>query len=495
MIYNRGTKGSYDLWAEEVGDDSYRWENILPFFEKSTNFTPPDMTLRASNASANYSMQAQQEVAGPLHVHYPNYAQPISSYGPEAFAKAGMTPVSDFISGELNGYNYFTFTVSPDGNTRSSAETSFLSPAMQSRKLTVYQSSTARRILFDQNKRATGVEVDLYRLQPYVITATKEVILSAGALRSPQLLMLSGVGPNETLSKLDIPVVSALEGVGQSMHDSCALGGISFQMTTPSQDQLLATSEDQVRADEQFRINGTGPLTNIGSDFAGWEKLPSAFRANFSASTVEAMAAWPSDWPELEFVLAGSGTTPFDSEGGGGDGGYYGSVNPILVAATSLGNVTINSTDVFDQPIINTNWISTVADQEVAVAAYRRALAIIENISARVGDYTAPNSTVLSDNALLLEYIQNKGVGPIHHASSTCRMGKENDTMAVVDSKGRVFGVKQLRVVDSSSFRHTPPGHTQAPTYCHAEKLVADIISDGGFGSGMNVTAKRSLGF
>ncbi|KAF1966150.1 alcohol oxidase [Bimuria novae-zelandiae CBS 107.79] len=432
MLYNRGTKGPYDLWAEEVGDNSYRWDNFFLFFEKSINFTPPDMTLRAANASANYSTQAQQEKSGPLHVHYPNYAQPISSYGPEAYAGAGFSPVQDFISGDLNGYNYFAFAIDLDGNTRSSAETAFFSPAMSSGRLTVYQSSTVRKILFDRNKRAIGVEIDLPGLQPYDLNATKEVILSAGALRSPQLLMLSEIGLNATMSQLGIPTVSALDFVGQNMHDSCAIGGISFQMTTPSQTSILSTEEDRIKADEQFRVSGTGPLTNIGADFA--------------------------------------------------------SVNVILVATTSRGHVTINSTNVFDQPVIKTNWLSTIADQEVAVDAYRRVLSTVENIEARVGDYTAPNSTILSDNTLLLQYIQDEGVGPIHHASITCRMGREGDATAVVDPKGRVSGVQRLRVIDSSSFGFTPPGHTQAATYGHTEKLVTDVIRDGGYADRWNET-------
>lgn len=490
MLYNRGTKGSYDMWAEEVGDESYSWDKMLPFFAKSTKFTPPNSSLRASNATANFSIHALQEQSGPLNVHYPNYAQPISSYGPEAYSQVGMKPVRDFITGELNGFNYFTSTINPGGNTRSSAETSYLSPAMSSDRLTVYQSSIARKILFDERNNATGVEIDLQGLRPYAVKARKEVILSAGALRSPQLLMLSGIGPRATLEHLDIPLVSALEGVGQNMHDSCAIGGISFQMTTPSQTHVLSTTEDIIRAEEHFRNNGTGPLTSIGADFAGWEKLPDSYRTNFSGATNKAFAAWPSDWPELEIILGGSGTTPFGSEGGASDGGSYGSINVIMVATTSRGNVTINSTNVFDQPVIKTNWLLTTADQQLAVAAYRRALSIVENLGARVGNYTSPNSTVLSDNELLLKYIQNEGVGPIHHASSTCRMGKKNDGLAVVDSRARVFGVGGLRIIDSSSFRFTPPGHTQAATYGHAEKLVADVIQDGGYLSKKNGTVR-----
>lgn len=183
MLYNRGTVGSMGMWADEVNDDAYRWENILPFYEKSVTLTPPDMDVRAANASANYSASTlETDNKGPVHLSYPAYAQPLSSYGPAAFAAAGMPAVQDFISGKLDGYNYFASTIDPETGLRSSAETSFLSPAMSSDRLTVYQWSTAQRILFDDDKRATGVEVNLHGLPPYKLNARNEVILSAGAV-------------------------------------------------------------------------------------------------------------------------------------------------------------------------------------------------------------------------------------------------------------------------------------------------------------------------
>lgn len=297
-------------------------------------------------------------------------------------------------------------------------------------------------------------------------------------MRSPHLLMLSGVGPKDTLKANDIPIVHALEGVGQSMHDSCAIGGPVFRMNTPSSSSFTDTPARLAEANEMLITNGTGPLTNIGADFFAWEKVPDAYRTNFSNATREAYARWPSDWPEVEMSLSPSGDSPFSEESDGEDGALYGSLNLILVASISRGNVSINSSSVLDQPIINTNWLSDPADQEMAMAAYRRGRDIIQHIGARVGDEIYPNATVFDNDAMLLEFIRSEGVNPIHHASSTNRMGKEGDDMAVVDSKGRVFGVQGLRVIDSSSFRHTPPGHTQATSYMQAEKLVADVIAD-----------------
>lgn len=141
------------------------------------------MDVRPANASANYSASTlEADHKGPLHLSYPAYAQPLSSYGPAAFAAAGIRPVQDFISGKLDGYNYFVSTIDPETGLRSSAETAFLSPAMSSDRLTVYQWSTAQKIRFDDHKRAIGVEVHLQGLPPYTVSARKEVILSSGAV-------------------------------------------------------------------------------------------------------------------------------------------------------------------------------------------------------------------------------------------------------------------------------------------------------------------------
>lgn len=121
MLYSRGTKGSFALWAEEVGDDAYTWEDLLLFHEKSLTFTPPNMDVRAANASAKYSASTFDDSRdGPLHWSYPAYAQPLSSYGPAAFAAAGMPPVEGFVSGKLDGCNYFALTLDPDTGLRSS---------------------------------------------------------------------------------------------------------------------------------------------------------------------------------------------------------------------------------------------------------------------------------------------------------------------------------------------------------------------------------------
>lgn len=257
------------------------------------------------------------------------------------------------------------------------------------------------------------------------------------------------------------------------MHDTCSIGGPTFQANVDAAYAFTFSTEAFEVAQKQYIADGTGPLSNEGSDYVAFTKLPEAYRENFTDATNEALSYFPADWPELEISLTANADGPKEMTS-------YGSLSIQLVATLSRGNVSINSTSVHDQPIIYTNWLAHEADQQMAIAAYRYLFDVAQNVpdTLRIGDLFNPEPDVLADNDKMAQYLKEEGVNPIHHASSTCRMGKDDDPMAVVDSKGRVFGVKGLRVIDSSSFRHTPPGHTQGATYAHAEKLVADVIND-----------------
>jgi choline dehydrogenase len=260
-------------------------------------------------------------------------------------------------------------------------------------------------------------------------------------------------------------VVSELNGVGQNMHDSCNIGGPVFRVDFPSFTSLATSPEASI----QFLTNASGPLTNPGGDFWAWEKLPQKFRTDFTNETASEFAKWPADWPELEFVISSSRGTLLPMQ----QTQYsYGTIGTILVAPTSRGNMTITSANIDDPPVISPNWLLSEADQQMAVAAYKRARDIVQNLSARVGDEVLPGVNITSDKDILA-YIKDKGLGAVHHGSSTCKMGRDNDTMAVVDSKARVKGVQRLRVIDSSSFPFTPPGHTQGTT-CESKILVAE---------------------
>ncbi|KAI7707758.1 alcohol oxidase, partial [Hortaea werneckii] len=455
MIYDRGSKGSYDYWAELVGDESYKWDNILPFFKRSMQFNPPNFGARGENATPSYDLEAYSADGGPLQVSYPNFAMPFGVYGVEAFKAAGLPQANGFSNGDLHGVDHNPFTIDPVSQLRSSSESTFLDHAINAGSpLTVYPMTQAMRILFNNNTRATGIHAHSSGMD-WEIHARKEVILSAGVMHSPQLLMVSGIGPASTLHAHNITLIKDLPGVGQNMHDSCAIGGVIRQtnITNP----LPITAETI----STFRQNRTGILTNSGGDVLSFEKLPSQYRSHLSNTTQSQLAQWPSDWPEIELLPL--------NRGGPTDASTGSSIAILMTATLSRGNLTITSASMHDPPTLSPNWLLHPADQDLAIQAYRRARELwtfFPGVGVDIGpEEMSPGDNVTSD-AQLLEYIRKQGVSGIHHASSTCMMGKagEEGEGAVVDSKGRVFGVEGLRVVDASSFRFTPPGHTQAAT-------------------------------
>lgn len=216
MAYQRGSKQAYDRWAAIVGDESYRWERFLPSFRKSVHFTPPDGSKRAANATAEDDGASQEDGNGPLSVTFSNYAQAIASWVQKGLDEIGVKPIKGFTSGNLLGSSYVMQAIQAETQTRESSETAFLQPALKRSNLIVFQQSLAKKIFFDDDKSATGVLVDTEGKE-YTLSAKKEVILSAGAFRSPQLLMVSGVGPSETLQQHGIPIVASRAGVGQNM--------------------------------------------------------------------------------------------------------------------------------------------------------------------------------------------------------------------------------------------------------------------------------------
>ena len=215
-IASRGSVGSYAKWAQDVGDDSYTFANFLPFFKDSVQLVRPNNFARADNASVNPSASAFG-TRGPLRVSFSNWANAWGSWARLALSELGLKETPDFVSGNLAGYQYTAQTIDGLSQTRSSSETSYLRSAIErNSQMQLYKSTLAKIILFDGNKTVSGILVNTAGVQ-YALFAGKEVILSAGVHRSPQLLMVSGIGPQNVLKNLGIPVVSNLEGVGQNM--------------------------------------------------------------------------------------------------------------------------------------------------------------------------------------------------------------------------------------------------------------------------------------
>lgn len=271
MWYQRGSTGSYQQWADAVGDQSYSLANFMPFFKKSVEFSPP-AKLRATNAMPLYRSSSFSSSGGPLQVSYPNWASPAATWLSLGLNAIGLTHLPGMQDGNLLGWTWIPHTLDPETQTRSTSESSFLREAFKlNDKLVVYQTTLAKKILFDATKKATGVLVESTGLGSdtvsYSINATKEVIISSGAFRSPQMLMVSGIGSAKTLQSNGITVLADRPGVGQNMWDHPFFGpAYDVREVTHSN---LADPAYAAQATQDYITSRTGILTNVGGDLLG----------------------------------------------------------------------------------------------------------------------------------------------------------------------------------------------------------------------------------
>jgi choline dehydrogenase len=209
-------------------------------------------------------------------------------------------------------------------------------------------------------------------------------------------------------------------------------------------------------------------LKLIWRPFPGWEKIPNSLRANFSATAKHDLSKFPSDWPEIEYLLVGGffGYQQNFVRDAPGDGYNYATVATALITPLSRGTISISSANTADPPIIDPNWLTHPTDVELAIAAFKRSRQLFQTKAMKpilIGPEYFPGPSVQTD-AQILAWIR-KAFNTVFHASSTCAMGVATDPKAVVDSKARVFGVSKLRVVDASAFPFLVPGHPMS-TIC-----------------------------
>lgn len=473
MSYIRPTKGSYDRWADTVGDDSYRWESMLQYFKRSVELTPPNEGKRNNtNATVVFDPSDYDEEGGPLQVSWNNWVDPTLTWLAQVLLSLGLTiSPKGFSSGELVGHGaWVPSTIEPKKAQRSTSESSFLQQAIKGTGIIVYTHSLATKILFD-GTQAVGVSVNTQGVE-YTLAATKEVILTAGTFHSPQLLQVSGIGAREHLESLSIPVVADIPGVGQNLQDPILMS-VSYPISTPSAQSLTNDPALNPGFVNEYLNSGTGPYSSAAG-FLAHERLPNSTIATLSVVTRQKLASLPPDSPQLSFVAGAYSSGP---------GQTCGSLTACMPLPFSRGNVTAASASVNDPPQIHLNWLSDPADVEVAVAAVKRLRTAWSSPFAntpgfKTGPEASPGDAVQSDDEIL-EHVRAT-TNQIWHPVSTAAMGKKEDVAsgkAVVDSRGRVFGVQGLRVADASAFPFAMPGHPQSAVYALAEKIADDIMT------------------
>ncbi|KAJ6178543.1 Glucose-methanol-choline oxidoreductase [Penicillium mononematosum] len=484
MLYQRPTVDSMQRWADEVDDQSYTFENLLPYFKKSVHYTPPNQALY-SNSTNSQTPNAFSPTGGPLEVSFSNAVHALGSWCQKAFIALGMKQIDGFNSGELLGSAFATFTIDPRNAHRSSSESSFLQAALnKSVAPTVYKNTMAQKILFDRNnKRATGVQVSTegtFGTQSvnFTLHARNQVILSAGAFQSPQLLMVSGIGPCDDLRSFDIPCIKNLPGVGQNMQDHPVFG-TSHRVNVLTASASANNTTLAALSSKQYIQNATGPLSITGAGYYGWEKLPNPFRSNLTRKSRLTLSSFPSDWPELEWlpIIAFNGYNLNKVTADPKDGHQYATLSGALIAPLSRGSVRLAGPSMNTPPLIDPRWLADPTDTDLVIQAFKRQRQIWAEL-AKLGvaeqEEYFPGFNVSTDEQIL-EFIQ-QSMTTVYHASATCKMGRKNDKMAVVDSHANVYGVQGLRVVDASSFPFLPPGHPQSIVYAFAEKTADEIL-------------------
>lgn len=276
MWYQRGCAGSYQKWADAVGDQSYAFSDFLTYFKKSVRFGPPNQGARAANATPLYDNSMYSSSGGPLQVSYPNFASPSASWLSLGLSAIGLRQLPGMEDGNLLGWTWIAQTIDPNTQVRSTSESSFLREALQlNDNLVVYQGTLAKRILFNADKRATGVLVETSGLGSgsvnYTLSANREVIVSSGSFRSPQMLMVSGIGPAATLQSNGINIIADRPGVGQNMWDHIFFGP-SYDVNAVTHNSL-GDPTFAAQAAKEYLTNRTGILTNVGGDLLGKSHL------------------------------------------------------------------------------------------------------------------------------------------------------------------------------------------------------------------------------
>ena len=234
-----------------------------------------------------------------------------------------------------------------------------------------------------------------------------------------------------------------------------------------------------MQADRDFLTKRTGPLTN-GPAYIGFEKLPQGSISEKARSALD--ASFPSDWPEMEYPVENGfdGYNRDYAKADPVDGFNYGTISAAGSASFSVGNISIRSASMRDAPVINPNFLTHPIDIEMAIAAFKRVRNIWGSMQGvTIGDEYFPGYKNASTDEEILQHIRESSI-QLWHAAGTCKMGRSQDSMAVLDTHARVRGVRGLRVVDASSFPFLPPGHPMATVYMLALKIADDISKDSG---------------
>ncbi len=443
MVYVRGQPRDFDDW-KALGNQGWGWDDVLPYFKKSEDFD---------------WHSAHHGKGGPQHVtDISPFAHPICRSFIESAQTLGFPASSDFNGGRPEGVGYYH--INTRGGWRASTANAFLHPARKRKTLKLQTMAHVSRILFE-GRRAVGVAYTRKGAK-LEARARREVILSGGAINSPQLLMLSGIGPASHLKDMGIDTLVDAKAVGRNLQDHIAVSYF-YKVRTATLNDVLHPLLGKLRAGLRYVADRAGPLSLSVNQSGGFVRSDATKEHPNLQLYFSPVSYTKTPLSERKLL----NPDPFSA--------FLLSHNPCR--PTSRGHIELNSSDPSEYPAIHPNYLATQTDIDDVLAGNRilRQLASTQPLADIITEELIPGSDVDGDEALLADF--RARADTVYHPTSTCMMGTD-PANAVVDARLRVHGIEGLRVVDASVFPTITSGNTNAPTVMVAEKGATMILED-----------------
>ena len=460
MIYMRGQARDYDQWAQLTGDDTWRWDNVLPAFRRHEDHWRLDQPGTADEAFKRLHGNRATGSTGEWRVERQRLRWDVLDAFALAAQQAGIPATPDFNSGTNEGVGYFE--VNQKSGWRWNSAKAFLRPACYGRpNFEMWTMAQATRLVVetqaDGSRRCTGVHV--WTGQELVhARAAREVILSAGAVNSPQLLQLSGIGPAALLRQHGIDVVHDLPGVGANLQDHLQIRSVYKVSGVPTLNTMANSLWGKARIGLQYLLSRSGPMSMAPSQLGAFTRSD------------------PSQpYPNIEYHVQ-----PLSLDAFGEPLHSF----PAFTASvcnlnpTSRGTVQVRSPRFEDAPAIAPQYLSTEEDRKVAADSLRVTRRIVAQgaMAKYQPEEWKPGVQYQSDEDLAR--LAGDIATTIFHPVGTTKMGRDDDPMAVLDSRLRVHGIAGLRVVDAGAMPTITSGNTNSPTLMLAEKAAEWIRTD-----------------
>ena len=454
MIYMRGQARDYDAWAKITGDDSWSWQNALADFKAHENHYRLDQSADPITGN-NSRFSDMHGSGGEWRVEKQRLSWDVLDSFADAAEQAGIEKIDDFNAGDNAGVGYFD--VNQRSGWRWSSSKAFLRPARGRPNLTIWTEAQAQKLTWStaDNGQPRCLGLSLSRAgQTVQVTANREVILSAGAINSPQILQLSGIGPADLLRSHGIEVIRDAP-VGENLQDHLQIRAVFKVNGTQTLNTLANSLFGRLKIGAEYLLNRSGPMSMSPSQLGAFTRSdPARPHANLEYHvqplSLEAFGEDLHDFPAITVSVC--------------------NLNP-----TSRGQVQISSANFQDPPKIMPNYLSTAEDRQVAADSLRQARKIMAQPAMQVyaPEELKPGVQHQSDEELAR--LAGDIANTIFHPVGTVKMGQMDDPSAVLDPHLRVKGVQGLRVVDASVMPTITSGNTNAPTLMIAEKAAAWI--------------------